>query len=73
MKDIVEFKKLLVSRKKQVIRCLTEKMLVYSSGRMLAPADRGETDHIVSQLETKGNGLRDLVKLVVESKVFLQP
>ena len=73
VKDIVEFKKLLVSRKKQVIRCLTEKMLVYSSGRMLAPADRGETDHIVSQLETKGNGLRDLVKLVVESKVFLQP
>ena len=70
--DIVEFKKMLMSRKQQVIRCLTEKMLTYASGRLLEPTDRGEVDAIVSQLNSKGNRLRDLVRMVVQSDVFLR-
>ena len=69
--DIVEYKKMLVGRESQVVRCLAEKMLAYSSGRLLEATDRGEVDEIVSKLQARGNGLRDLVKLVVQSQVFL--
>ncbi len=69
--DIVEYKKMLVGRESQVVRCLAEKLLAYSSGRLLEATDRGEVDEIVRKLQARGNGLRDLVKLVVESQVFL--
>ncbi|MFT5467412.1 MAG: hypothetical protein ACI8UO_002516 [Verrucomicrobiales bacterium] len=68
--DIVEFKKMLVARKPQVIRCLTEKMLTYAIGRQLEPADRGEVDRIVAELNREGDGLRDLVHLIAQSEVF---
>ena len=71
MADIVEFKKMLLTRKDQVARCLTEKLLTYSSGRILEPTDRGEVDRIVSKLKEKGDGLSDLIHLVVQSDVFL--
>ena len=69
--DIVAFKKMLLGREKDVVRCLAEKMLTYASGRVLEPTDRGEVDRIVDQLNGQGRRLRDLVKLVVQSDVFL--
>ena len=60
-----------MSKKHQVTRCLTEKMLTYASGRLIEPTDRGEVDSIVEKLAAKGNGLRDLIKFVVQSDVFL--
>ena len=69
--DIVEFKKMLMKRKLLVARCLTEKMLTYAIGRQLETVDRGEVDHIVSELTKKEDRLRDLVHLVVQSKIFL--
>lgn len=68
--DIVEFKQLLLDRQEQVARCLTEKMLAYSTGRVLESTDRGEVEAIVRQLNSKGNHLRDLIKLVVQSDIF---
>ena len=71
VKDIVEFKQMLLTREKEVTRCLTEKLLSYSSGRLMEPVDRGEIDRIVIDLnETKG-GVRDLIKNVVQSEIFL--
>jgi hypothetical protein len=69
--DIVEFKKMLMKRKLLVARCLTEKMLTYAIGRQLETVDRGEVDRIVSELTKKEDRLRDLVHLVVQSKIFL--
>ena len=69
--DIVEFKKMLMKRKLLVVRCLTEKMLTYATGRQLETVDRGEVDRIVSELTKKEERLRDLVHLVVQSKIFL--
>ena len=69
--DIIEFKKMLIERKELVARCLTNKMLTYATGRQLEVADRGEVDLIMKKLGQKENRLRDLVKLVVESKIFL--
>ena len=44
--DIVAFKKMLLSREQDVTRCLTEKLLTYSSGRVLEPVDRGEVNRL---------------------------
>lgn len=71
MKDIVEFKKLLLEEEDQIARCLTEKMPAYSTGRILEPTDRGEVDEISGRLKARGNRLRDLIRLVVQSKIFL--
>ena len=69
--DNVEFKKMLMQRKLLVVRCLTEKMLTYATGRQLEAVDRGEVDLIVSELTKKEDRLRDLVHLVVQSNIFL--
>ena len=61
----------------QVARCderfraaLASKLLTYASGRTLGPLDHAEVERIVAELAARGNGLRDLVELVVESRVF---
>lgn len=69
--DIVAFKTMLMSRQHDLARSLTEKLLTYASGRMPEPTDRGEVNRIVSELDANGNGLRDLVHLVVQSEMFL--
>ena len=71
LEDIVAFKKMLLGRERDVTRCLTEKLLTYSSGRVLEPVDRGEVNRIVKELESRNGGLRDLIKLVAESSIFL--
>ncbi len=68
--DIIEFKQMLKDRQPQIIRCLTEKMLTYATGRKLEPIDRGEINKIISELDKNGNRLRDLVHLIVQSKIF---
>ena len=69
--NIVAFKMMLLTREKDITRCLTQKLLAYSSGRVLEPIDRGEVERIVSAFSKQENGLRDLIKLVVQSDVFL--
>jgi hypothetical protein len=68
--DIDELKILLLARKDQFARCLTEKMLTYALGRELHFSDRPAVEFIVSQLEDRGYGLRGLVELVVTSEAF---
>jgi hypothetical protein len=71
IKDLVEFKTMLMERESQVAHCLTEKMLTYATGRLLEAGDRGEIDQITAKLKKDGNRLRDLVHLIVQSKIFL--
>jgi len=71
VKDLVEFKAMLLDRESQVAHCLTEKMLTYATGRLLEVGDRGEIDRITVELKKDGNRLRDLVHLVVQSELFL--
>jgi hypothetical protein len=70
VKNLVEFKAMLMERESQVAHCLTEKMLTYATGRLLEAGDRGEIDQITAELKKDGNRLRDLVHLVVQSKLF---
>ena len=68
--DVVDLKALLMERKHQFAHCLTEKLLIYATGRQMGFADRPHIDGIVHDLEEKGWGLRDLVLLIIESKPF---
>ena len=45
--------------------------MTYATGRKMSVSDRPEIDAIVGKLESDRGGLRDLVKLVVTSQVFL--
>ena len=69
--DIVELKAILVEDESRIVRGLTRKLLAYSSGRLLEPFDRGEVEEVVATLAKSGNHLRDLIKLIVTSDVFL--
>jgi hypothetical protein len=69
--DILALKDLLMEKKQLVVRCLTEKMLIYATGRKLEVLDRGEVDRIVEELNENDNRLRKLVHLVATSELFL--
>jgi hypothetical protein len=70
---IEDFKKLLLQRKDLFARALTQKLLSYSVGRSVELSDRPHIDQIVASLNSKGDGLRDLIKLVVLSEPFRSP
>jgi hypothetical protein len=69
--DILALKDLLMEKKQLVVRCLTEKMLIYATGRKLEVLDRGEVDRIVEELNENDNRLRKLVHLVATCELFL--
>ena len=68
--SLAELKPLLLKRENQFARGLAEKVLTYALGRELEITDRPSVDKIVSELAKRGNGLRDLVRLVVLSEAF---
>ncbi|MBT5168790.1 MAG: DUF1592 domain-containing protein [Opitutales bacterium] len=68
--NVEGLKAILAERIDQFSRCLTEKMLAYSTGRTLEYSDRPEVDRIVADLDRQGNGLQELVYLIVESEAF---
>ncbi|MEM7383780.1 MAG: DUF1592 domain-containing protein [Verrucomicrobiota bacterium] len=61
---------LLGNRQDQFARALAHKMATYALGRPLTFGDRSEIDRIASELRDRGDGLRDLIVLVVTSDLF---
>ena len=68
--NLDELKEVLLDRKQLFAKCLTEKMLTYALGRELSFGDRKTVQGIVEELEKRGDGLQDLVELVVTSEAF---
>lgn len=68
--DIVGLRQALGARKAAFTRVLTERLLTYACGRKFDAADRGQVDVIGTAVARRGNGLRDLVELVVQSEAF---
>lgn len=68
--DLEGFKSVLVARKPQFARALTEKLLAYAIGRRLTVADRPAVDAILADLADRSDGFRDLVRLIVLSPLF---
>ncbi len=68
--NVVQFKRLLVKHHQDdFVRGLTRKLLAYATGYPIDESDH-EIDTIVHQLRERGNGLRDLIELVVLSDTF---
>ena len=69
--DVTEMKEILRKDTRLFKRNLTAKLLTYATGRIMEAPDRPSIDKIVIDIEAKGLGLRDLVKAVVTSEIFL--
>jgi hypothetical protein len=68
--NIEGLKEILVDQRSLFAKSLTEKLLAYATGRHIMASDRPHIDHIVTESATNGEGLRDLIKLVVMSQPF---
>jgi len=68
--NVAGLKKLLVERKADFARMLTERLLTYACGRRVEKPDRPVVDRIAKDLGARGYGFRDLVELVVLSEAF---
>ncbi|QXD25853.1 DUF1592 domain-containing protein [Opitutia bacterium ISCC 51] len=68
--NMAELKDILLDRTDQFAHCLTEKLLTYALGRKLHFGDRATVNQICEELKDRGNGLQDLVELVVLSDAF---
>ncbi len=68
--DIASLRKVLIARKDQFARTLTERLLSYACGRQIERLDRPYVDRIVKELASRGYGFQDLIELVVLSDAF---
>ncbi|HAW97902.1 MAG TPA: hypothetical protein DCX67_05140 [Opitutae bacterium] len=68
LKGVKEY--LLANRQDQFARAMAHKLSAYALGRPLTFGDRAEVDRIAADLRKKGDGLADLVILVVKSDLF---
>ncbi len=67
---IREYKKILLSREKDVARNLVSNLIEYSTGGRIQFADRSEIDRIVSELKADGYPVRSMIHKVVQSQIF---
>ena len=63
---------LLANRQDQFARAMAHKMAAYALGRPLSFGDRSQVDRITADLRKRGDGLADLVFLIVKSELFRQ-
>lgn len=59
-----------LARKKDFVRCLAEKMLVFATGRGLRPQDSCHLTTIVNKVEKSGYKMHALIQAVVASEPF---
>ena len=69
-KDVAGLKKVLVERKEQFARTLTERLLSYACGRRVEKMDRLDVAQIVKELAKREYGFKELIELTVLSKAF---
>lgn len=70
LNDIMDLKRYLTENPEIFSRCLTEKLLVYATGRPMNFGDHKVIDDIVAKVQERGNGFQDLIVEVVLSPSF---
>lgn len=70
IKDITEFKKLLLRQKVQIARNFVSRLIVYSTGGEIEYADRQPVEEILGKTEADDFPVRDLIHAVVQSRLF---
>ncbi|MDZ4287220.1 MAG: DUF1592 domain-containing protein, partial [Prosthecobacter sp.] len=68
--NIDEYKKLLLADQDQLARCLTEKLLAYSTGAAPTAADKPKVEAIVQRLRETNYGFKSLIHEIVQSPLF---
>ncbi len=68
--DIAGLKRLLVERKAQFARMLTERLLTYACGRRIEAMDRPALDAILAATKQNDYPFRDLIEQIVASETF---
>lgn len=68
--DIDELKKLLLANPEQIARCVTEKLVTYSTGQPVGFSDRRAVNRILAEAKASDYGLRSLVHAVAVSDLF---
>jgi mono/diheme cytochrome c family protein len=63
---------LMATRQDQFTKAMVHKLSTYALGRPMSFADRGEIDKMAAELNKRGNGLRDLVSILIHSDLFRQ-
>ncbi|MCM8542489.1 MAG: DUF1592 domain-containing protein [Lentisphaeraceae bacterium] len=61
---------LLTERQDQFARAIVHKITSYALGRAISFSDRSEIDDMTVRLRKSGDGLKDLINIVVQSKLF---
>ncbi|HXG12571.1 MAG TPA: DUF1592 domain-containing protein [Gemmataceae bacterium] len=71
-KTFAEFKQLIVKEyQTDLVRGLMKRLIVYATGRKPDVADMKTLTAIMEEYQTKGYPLRDLLKAVIRSRIFL--
>ena len=70
VRGVADLKQVVIDRKGQFLRCLTEKMLTYALGRGLEYYDRSSVDRIVAHLEAERYRSSVLITEIVKSDPF---
>ena len=65
------FKRLMLANPEPIMRSLTERLLIYSTGHAIEFVDRAIVSEIVEKSKQSNHGLRSLVHAIVQSKIFL--
>jgi hypothetical protein len=63
---------LMADRQDQFARAMVHKLTTYALGRPMSFADRAQIEKMATDLKERGNGLRDLVSIVIHSPLFSQ-
>jgi mono/diheme cytochrome c family protein len=61
---------LLTDRQDQFARAMVHKLMAYGLGRPITFGDRAEIDNLTAQFRRHGDGLRDLIHLIIASNLF---
>lgn len=67
---IREYKRLLLSREKDVARNLVSNLIVYATGGKIQFADREQLDQLVERLQAENYPVRSMIHQVVQSRMF---
>ncbi len=70
LEDVTDLKRYLLDRMDIFAGCLTEKLLIYGTGRPLSFGDRRIAKQIATSAVERGDGFRDLLVAVVQSESF---
>ena len=70
LNDVSDLKRHLTANPDVFARCLTEKLLVYATGRRMNYGDHKVIEKIVDRVRKRGNGFQDLIVEIVLSPAF---